>query len=166
LNIIDESLINRYFLIKKKQMDNTTENLATSLMERALTIAREAKTPFGCVIARGKEIITEALNTTRISGNPTDHAEMNAIRLLVKSGCKIKGLTLYTTGEPCPMCMSAIMYAGIIDVVFAVPWHDIKRYYPQIEISAEELVSKGFREIRIREGVLRQECLMLFEQLK
>ncbi|NCA85700.1 MAG: nucleoside deaminase [Clostridia bacterium] len=146
-------------------MDNPTKNLTTRMMQRALAIAREAKTPFGCVIARSEEIITEAPNTTRTSGDPTDHAEMNAIRLLAKRGGNTKGLTLFTTGEPCPMCMSAIMYAGISEVVFAVPWQDIKRYYPQIEISAEELVSKGFREIKIHEGVLHEDCLRLFDDL-
>jgi tRNA(Arg) A34 adenosine deaminase TadA len=147
-------------------MESSTNIRDKRMMQRALKIACEAKTPFGCVIANGDEIVVETPNTVRTSDDPTAHAEMNAIRQLVKSGIKPNGLTLYTTGEPCPMCMSTIMYAGISEVVFSVPWQEIGRFYPQIEISANEIVSRGFKEITIRGEVLKEECLALFESLK
>jgi guanine deaminase len=147
-------------------MENPTEIRDKRMMQRALAIAREAKTPFGCVIANGDEIVVETPNTVRLSGDPTAHAEMNALRQFAKSGIKPNGLALYTTGEPCPMCMSAIRYADISEVVFSVPWQDIGRFYPQVEISAQEIVSRGFQEITIRGEVLKEECLVLFERLK
>ena len=104
--------------------------------------------------------------SVRTSGDPSAHAEMNAIRQLAKTEIKAHSLSLYTTGEPCPMCMSAIIYAGIGEVVFSVPWQEINRFYPQIEISAQEIVTKGFKEITIRGEVLKEECLALFESLK
>ncbi|HZK09086.1 MAG TPA: nucleoside deaminase [Bacteroidales bacterium] len=147
-------------------MESSTEIRDKRMMQRALAIAREAKTPFGCVIANGDKIVVETPNTVRTSGDPSAHAEMNAIRQLAKTEIKAHSLSLYTTGEPCPMCMSAIIYAGIGEVVFSVPWQEINRFYPQIEISAQEIVTKGFKEITIRGEVLKEECLALFESLK
>ncbi|MDD2631920.1 MAG: nucleoside deaminase [Bacteroidales bacterium] len=147
-------------------MNSSTEIRDKSMMQRALAIAREGMTPFGCVIANGDKVVLETPNTVRVSGDPSAHAEMNAIRQLSALGKKTDGLVLYTTGEPCPMCMSAIMYAGIGEVVFAVPWQDIRRFYPQIEISAREVINKGFKEISLRGEVLKEECLALFKNLK
>jgi guanine deaminase len=147
-------------------MENSAEIRDKRMMQRALTIASKAKTPFGCVIANGDEIVVETPNTVRTSGDPSAHAEMNAIRQLATLKKDTAALVLYTTGEPCPMCMSAILYAGISEVVFAVPWQEIGRFYPQIEISASEIVSRGFKEITIRDEVLKEECLTLFERLK
>ena len=71
--------------------------------------------PFGAVVVKGDEIISIASNTVLRDNDPTCHAEMNAIR----QACKVlgtydlTGCELYATGYPCPMCLSAIIWANI-----------------------------------------------------
>ena len=77
--------------------------------------------PFGAVIARNGEIIAEASNKVTIDCDPTAHAEVSAIRLASKrldtfdlSGCEI-----YTSCEPCPMCLGAIYWAHLDRIYYA-----------------------------------------------
>lgn len=133
-------------------------------MKEALNQAILGNTSFGCVIAEGDEILVSAHNTVKSDDDVTAHAEINAIRKLGKiPDYKNKNLTLYTTGEPCPMCMTAIMYAGIGRVVFGVPIPDIRKFYKQIMIPSAEIVEKGFKQIDIKAGILYKDCLNLFK---
>lgn len=77
--------------------------------------------PFGAVIVKDGKIITSAHNTVVESKDPTAHAEINAIR---KAGKLLKthdlsDCVLYTSAEPCPMCLSAIIWANIKEVYYA-----------------------------------------------
>lgn len=71
--------------------------------------------PFGAVIVRGNEIIARAHNTVVQTNDPTAHAEVNAIRIASNKLGRfdLSDCVLYTSAEPCPMCLSAIMWAGI-----------------------------------------------------
>ena len=77
--------------------------------------------PFGCVIVKNNIIVGEGHNRVLIDHDPTAHGEITAIR----NACKnldthdLSGCVLYTTGEPCPMCLAAIMWAGIDKVYYA-----------------------------------------------
>ena len=86
--------------------------------------------PFGAAILDSEgNIITVDSNTVLRDNDPTAHAEMNAIR----SACKLlgthdlSGYTLYATGYPCPMCMSAIIWANIKKVIYACPVQDAEQ---------------------------------------
>ena len=77
--------------------------------------------PFGAVIVKDGKIIAEASNSVTKDNDPTAHAEINAIRLAAKkigtfdlSGCEI-----YTSCEPCPMCLGAIYWARLDKIYFA-----------------------------------------------
>jgi tRNA(Arg) A34 adenosine deaminase TadA len=74
------------------------------------------------------------------------------------------GLVLYTTAEPCPMCMAAILWAGIGTVVFGTDIPTLVRCgWGQIDIRAEEVAKRTpFTECRLVGGVLREECDALF----
>ena len=92
---------------------------------RAITIATEGIMqgggPFGSVITRQDEIIAESNNRVVLSHDPTAHAEMNVIRAasaLLKTH-DLSGCTLYTSCEPCPMCLGAVYWSGIRKVVYA-----------------------------------------------
>jgi tRNA(Arg) A34 adenosine deaminase TadA len=77
--------------------------------------------PFGAVIVKNGEIIAEANNRVVLSGDPTAHAEILAIRRaseLLKSH-DLSGCILYSSCEPCPMCLGAIYWSGIKRVVYA-----------------------------------------------
>jgi tRNA(adenine34) deaminase len=141
-----------------------TASRDNEMMHKAIHLAKAGLTPFGCVIALEDEIVAEACNTVKKDNDPTAHAEINAIRKLGNSRASKNGnLTLYTTGEPCPMCMSAILYAGIHRVVYGLSISDISRFMKQIRISSQEIVNRGFKQIEIKGGILHEDCLHLFK---
>jgi tRNA(Arg) A34 adenosine deaminase TadA len=71
---------------------------------------------------------------------------------------------LYTTCEPCPMCMAAILYAGISTVVYGASITQAKQYLPQIDISSPEVVARSPLKALIIPGMLQAECIRLFEE--
>lgn len=103
--------------------------------------------PFGAVIVKDGVLIAKSPNTVTSSNDPTAHAEINAIRLACKelktfdlSGCEI-----YSSCEPCPMCLSAIYWARISKVYYAADRFDAKKagfddsfIYNEISLSEKE----------------------------
>lgn len=77
--------------------------------------------PFGAVIVKNSILISEAYNTVFLSNDPTAHAEVSAIRKAAEAlgSFDLSGCSLYTSCEPCPMCLGAIYWAGISKVVYA-----------------------------------------------
>ena len=97
------------------------------VMRRAIKLAWNAAMehqsggPFGCVIMRGDRIVAEGWNEVLESGDPTAHAEMVAIRKACAAlgTHDLSGCTVYTTGEPCPMCYGACWWARVDHIFFA-----------------------------------------------
>jgi len=94
-------------------------------LKKAVNIAvqgiRDGGGPFGAIIVRGNEIIAESNNKVVLNNDPTAHAEIivireasSILRTHILSDC-----ILYTSCEPCPMCLGAIYWAGIQKVVYA-----------------------------------------------
>jgi len=92
---------------------------------KAIELAAESITkgggPFGAVIVKDNKLLSEAYNTVFLSSDPTAHAEVAAIRKAAAAlgTFNLSGCTLYTSCEPCPMCLGAIYWAGITKVVYA-----------------------------------------------
>ncbi len=114
----------------------------TTLMQRAIGLAidnvRSGRGgPFGCVIARGGEIVSESANQVTATTDPTAHAEIVAIRkaALALGTFDLAGCELYTSCEPCPMCMGAIYWAHLDRVFYAA--------------SADDATAAGFDDRRI-----------------
>ena len=82
--------------------------------------------PFGAVIIRDGKIISEAFNRVILNNDPTAHAEILVIRQAasVLQSHKLGDCTLYSSCEPCPMCLGAIYWAGIKKVVYASDRND------------------------------------------
>ena len=76
--------------------------------------------PFGCVIVKDNKIIAKGWNTVTTSNDPTAHAEVNCIRKACQelNNFKLEGCILYTSCEPCPMCLSAIYWARIEKIYY------------------------------------------------
>ncbi len=76
--------------------------------------------PFGAVIVRSGQIIGRGHNRVVKNGDPTCHGEMEAIRDACKNtgSFDLTGSVIYTTGEPCPMCLGAILWANISKVYY------------------------------------------------
>lgn len=108
-------------------MPESTENGDPEFMRRAIDLARDAAMthrsggPFGCVIVRGDEVVAEGWNEVLATGDPTAHAEVVAIRRACASlgTHDLSGCTVYTTGEPCPMCYGACWWARVDRIFFA-----------------------------------------------
>jgi tRNA(Arg) A34 adenosine deaminase TadA len=96
-------------------------------MRRAIELARHSAivdrtgSPFGCVIVRDGQVVGEGVNQVPTTNDPTAHAETVAIR----NACAalgtyvLAGCTMYTTGEPCPMCYAAAWWARIDAIYFS-----------------------------------------------
>ncbi|MFO1046491.1 MAG: nucleoside deaminase [Geminicoccaceae bacterium] len=124
--------------------------------------------PFGAVIVRvgDGQVLGRAVN--RGSDNPTLHGEVAAIHDYVgRNGHRGWGETvLYTTGEPCPMCMSAIIWAGIGGVVFATSIEELKAVgFDQIDVAAPVIAASAtFWNGDIKGGVLAEETDRMFAE--
>ena len=85
--------------------------------------------PFGAVIVRDAQLIAEGQNRVTATLDPTAHAEVVAIRAACQAvgDFALPGATLYTSCEPCPLCLSAALWARVDRVVFAADRHDAAR---------------------------------------
>jgi tRNA(Arg) A34 adenosine deaminase TadA len=85
--------------------------------------------PFGCVIVKDGELIAAAADTVSLDNDPTAHALINAIRracsLLRKN--KLEGCVVYSSCEPCSMCLSALYWAGVSRIYFGSTRADADR---------------------------------------
>ncbi|MEM8696865.1 MAG: nucleoside deaminase [Pseudomonadota bacterium] len=96
-------------------------------MRRAIALAESAakhgEVPVGAVVMRGETVVAEAANRMYASGDPTDHAEMRAIRAaLAATGTgRLDGCDLWVTLEPCAMCAGAIAHARIDRLYYGAP---------------------------------------------
>jgi tRNA(adenine34) deaminase len=134
-------------------------------MRIALQEAAKADLPFGAVIVRDGVAVARGRNLGKTTNDPTAHGEMVAIRrfLDVNPAADLKGATLYTTGEPCPMCMSAIVWCGIGRVVFAASIEELSTKIRQIMVPAREIAEKTpFLTVSLTGGVLAKEAMALF----
>jgi tRNA(Arg) A34 adenosine deaminase TadA len=82
--------------------------------------------PFGAVIARGGEIIARGWNKVTSANDPTAHAEMTAIRAAAAAlgSFQLRGCVLYSSCEPCPMCLGAAYWARVERIMFAASRSD------------------------------------------
>lgn len=123
--------------------------------------------PFGSVIVKDNKIIARGHNEVIKNNDPTCHGEMQAIRKACKklktfdlSGCEI-----YTTGEPCPMCLSAILWANISKVYYGCNIEDTE------EIGFRDLAFYKFQNnLEAKKSFIkeldRKDCLELYSKYK
>jgi tRNA(Arg) A34 adenosine deaminase TadA len=142
-------------------------------MARAVAVCRsgiaEGQSPFGSVIVRGGRIIAEAHNTVWRDTDPTAHAEVNALRLACRSAGSIHlaGAVLYTTCEPCPMCLAASHWARVGRVVFGASIADAASAgFSELGVPAAELARLGGSPLLVEPGPLRDDCRSLFAEWK
>ena len=101
-------------------MSNNSKFMLKAI-ELSIHSAKTKGGPFGCVIVKDNQIIAEGNNQVTAHNDPTAHAEIVAIR----KACKklgdffLKGCDLYTSCEPCPMCLSAIYWSHVDNVFYA-----------------------------------------------
>ncbi|HXX52452.1 MAG TPA: nucleoside deaminase [Xanthobacteraceae bacterium] len=136
-------------------------------MRLALDEARQGDYPFGAVIVRDGEVIARGRNLGKASDDPTAHGEMVAIRrcLADRGSAALRGSALYTSGEPCAMCMGAILWSRVGRLVFAASVQQLATKIDQIMVPTADIAAKApFAPIAISAGVLADEAMKLFDK--
>ena len=148
-------------------MDKTVKDY----LQRSIDIAtNNCKTgnggPFGAVIVRNGEIIAECGNSVTTTNDPTAHAEVNAIRQACKklNTFDLSDCEIYASCEPCPMCLSALYWAGVSRICYGNTKDDAKAInfddsfiYDQLELKYDE------RSIKC-EHFMRSDALRAFRK--
>jgi tRNA(Arg) A34 adenosine deaminase TadA len=148
----------------------TTNEHETYMRHAIEAAANNPRAPFGAVIVdrERKEILAKGFNKS--AQNPVWHGEIDAINQCVADHPRInwKRLTLYTTAEPCPMCQSAIIWAGMSLVAYGTSIPFLKQLgWGQIDIRAEQVSrAAAFRTTTVIGGVLEEECNALFRKVQ
>ncbi len=138
-------------------------------MKRAIELSIESVNsgggPFGAVIVKDGEIISEASNSVTKTHDPTAHAEVNAIRIAAQklNTFDLSGCEIYTSCEPCPMCLGAIYWAHLDKIYFANNKTDAKNIGFDDGFIYEE-IDKPFDKRSIKTvQMMREEALAAFK---
>ena len=140
-------------------------NFMLKAIELSVSSANNAGGPFGCVIVKDNKIIAEGSNIVTSSNDPTAHAEIVAIRDACQklNTFNLSGSDLYSSCEPCPMCLSAIYWSHIDNIFYANTRDDAKKINFDDSFIYSEFSKKiEDRKIPIKQ-MLRDEALKAFE---
>ena len=121
--------------------------------------------PFGCVIVKNNKVIAKGSNKVTSTNDPTAHGEIVAIREACKklNNFNLNGSELYSTCEPCPMCLSAIYWARISKIYYANTREDAQK----IDFDDSFIYSEFEKKVKERKipmiQMMRNEALKAFE---
>lgn len=142
----------------------TKEELMRRAIELSENSVRNGGGPFGAVIAKDGEIIAEGSNKVTINNDPTAHAEVCAIR----NACKILNTfeladcVIYTSCEPCPMCLGAIYWARLSKIFYANDRKDAAEIGFDDDFIYEEIAIEPQYRKKPSEILLRNEAINAF----
>jgi len=143
--------------------------MKNEFMKRAIELSIESVNkgggPFGCVVVKDKKIVSEGSNKVTATNDPTAHGEIVAIREACKKtdNFSLNGFELYSTCEPCPMCLSAIYWARIDKIYYANTRQDAQKIdFDDSLIYSEFKKSIDKRKIPMIQ-MMRNEALKAFE---
>jgi len=143
--------------------------MKNEFMKRAIELSIKSVNngggPFGSVIVKGDEIIAEGSNKVTSNNDPTAHGEIVVIREACKklNNFSLNGCELYSTCEPCPMCLSAIYWARIDKIYYANTREDARKIdFDDSLIYTELQKNIDKRKIPMIQ-ILRNEALKAFE---
>lgn len=137
-------------------------------IDLALANVKNGGGPFGAVIVKDGDIVATGVNRVMASNDPTAHAEVNAIRAACQAlgTFTLEGCDIYSTCEPCPMCLGAIYWAHIDRLYYACnkidaadAGFDDSFIYKELELPADERRLKA-------EKLIPEEAKRIFEEWK
>lgn len=139
-------------------------------MQRAIDLSRQnvesgSGGPFGAVIVKDGKIIGEGFNEVTSANDPTAHAEVVAIRKACQSlsHFDLKGSVIYSSCEPCPMCLSAIYWARIDKIYFANTKKDAAKILFDDDFIYKEIPKPHSDRSIPMHQIMRDEALTVFE---
>lgn len=123
---------------------------AVELMRKAGVVEKTGG-PFGAVVVMNNEILSSSGNSVLRDNDPSAHAEVNAIRMACKkvSSPHIKGATLFSSCEPCPMCYSTAYWARVDKIYYAASWSDYADLFDDSNINQDMKQSYAKRTVRV-----------------
>jgi len=140
-------------------------------MARAIELARHgvdanAGGPFGCVVVKDGEVIGEGNNRVTSTNDPTAHAEVIAVREACTrlGNFQLSGCTIYTSCEPCPMCLGAIYWARPDRVFYACTRDDAAKIGFDDDFIYEELEKTNNDREMVAVELMRAEALEVFRR--
>jgi guanine deaminase len=146
--------------------------MSNIFMARAIELSienvRAGGGPFAALVVRGGKIVAEGVNSVTVENDPTAHAEIVAIRAACKrlGAFELTGCEIYTSCEPCPMCLGAIYWARPVCVFFANAAADAANFgFDDAFIYSEIQLAHGDRKIPMIQ-MMRQEALAAFRAWK
>jgi tRNA(Arg) A34 adenosine deaminase TadA len=132
----------------------------------ARTLSTQHPVPFGALIVntRTGERLMRGTNAVLRENDPSSHAETRTVRLACKKlkRLSLAGYTMYSTCEPCAMCMANALWARLDRVVFGATIADASRYVLQIHVPAKEVARRSDIECVVEGPMLRELCNTLF----
>ncbi len=145
-------------------MENNSKFILRAI-ELSIKSIKNQGGPFGCIIVKQGKIIAEGFNKVTSTNDPTAHGEIVAIREACKklNTFNLKGCDLYSSCEPCPMCLSAIYWAHIDKIFYANTREDAKDIdFDDSLIYTEISKDKNNRQIKMIQ-LHRNEALEAFK---
>lgn len=130
----------------------------------------------GAAVVRDGAVLASSGNRIKLENDPTQHAEVAAIRLACASlrTRHLEGAVLYTTAEPCPMCTGAAIWARMAGIVSGSTIDDMAEFrqkfgnhswtWRTVDIAARAVLDQGDPKLFLIEGFLREECRSLFHE--
>lgn len=143
----------------------TKEDLMRRAIELSENSVRNGGGPFGAVIAKDGEIIAEGSNKVTINNDPTAHAEVCAIRNACKvlNTFELANCVIYTSCEPCPMCLGAIYWARLSKIFYANDRKDAAEIGFDDDFIYEEISIEPQYRKKPSEILLRNEAINAFK---
>ena len=139
-------------------------------MRRAIELAQKGVDenlggPFGCVIVRDSIVVGEGSNQVTSTNDPTAHAEIVAIRNACRNlnSFRLEGCSIYTSCEPCPMCLGAIYWARPTAIFFAGTREDAAAAGFDDELFYKELEKPNDQRELKMQPLLREESQKVFQ---
>ena len=143
--------------------------MKNKFMQRAIELSIESINsgggPFGSVIVKDEKIISEGMNRVTVDNDPTSHGEIVAIRNACKklNTFNLSNCSLYSSCEPCPMCMSAIYWSHISKVYYANTRDDAKKINFDDSLIYSEIPKKNEDKKISMKQMMRNEALKAFD---
>lgn len=139
-------------------------------LRKAIELAKQAKQekdePFGALLVKDSVIVATGQNYVKRNQNPIAHAELEAIyTYCAQSGMTdLQDYTLYSSCEPCPMCISAAIWANVGRIVYSVPGKQVaEKIGSMFQLSSEDLATHSTNKPKLIGPLLQDEGIRVFE---
>lgn len=151
----------------------TGPNRDRELLRRSIDLADESgaqgNRPFGGVIVADDVVVAEGHNQVGSTGDISAHAEIVALRRAIEDGHggRLIGATVYASGEPCPMCAAACVWAGVGRIVFAAStaaFTEIIPDGPHFRSTCVEVIASSDAAIAVEGPLIEEEALRVMSR--